>query len=150
MVSASFLGSRGCRLAPIPLALGRDSDVSINLPANTPCTILVQTGSAVLDDIAINAPPERGTLTSRGRSGVVYRPLPGFKGNDSFDFSLHGLLNGMRGKLDCPGACGHRLDQLGLLSATSRLSDSDVGACRRRTSFPRQHDVSAESLVFVS
>ena len=70
--------------------------MSINLPANTPCTLLVQTGSAILDDIAVTAPPERGTLTSRGRSGVVYRPRPGFKGNDSFDFSLQGLLNGAR------------------------------------------------------
>jgi hypothetical protein len=96
MVGASFLGSRGCRLAPIPFALGRDSDVSITLPANTPCTILIQTGNAVLDDIAVQAPPERGTLTSRGRTGVVYRPRPGFKGSDAFDFSLRGLLNGAR------------------------------------------------------
>jgi hypothetical protein len=93
MVLAGMLGTHDCRVAPIPLALGRDSDVSVSLPVNTPCTILVQTGSAVLDDITVNAPPERGTLTSRGRTGVIYRPSPGFKGADSFGFSLHGRSN---------------------------------------------------------
>jgi hypothetical protein len=86
MVWASMLGARGCHVEPI--APGRASDVSIKLPANTPCTILVRTGNAVLDDIVVHAPPKHGTLTSRGRTGVVYRPAPGFKGSDSFIFSL--------------------------------------------------------------
>jgi hypothetical protein len=88
MVWASMLGARGCHVEPI--APGRASDVSIALPANTPCTILVRTGNAVLDDIMVHAPPEHGTLMSRGRTGVVYRPAPGFKGSDSFAFSLRG------------------------------------------------------------
>jgi hypothetical protein len=96
MVSASALGSRDCRTKPVPLAIGHDADVSITLPANTPCTILVHAGDITVDDIAIHVPPERGTLTSRARTGVVYRPLPGFKGNDSFSFSLRGGVNAIR------------------------------------------------------
>jgi hypothetical protein len=90
MVGAGILGSHGCRVAPIPLALGHETEVSVSLPANTPCTILVQGGSATLDNLHINVPPERGTLTPRGRTGVVYRPRAGFKGADTFDFSLRG------------------------------------------------------------
>jgi hypothetical protein len=90
MVCAGIFGSHDCRVAPIPLALGQETAVSIALPADTPCTILVQGGSATLDVIRIDIPPQRGTLTPRGRTGVVYRPRPGFKGADGFDFSLHG------------------------------------------------------------
>ena len=90
MVSAGILGAHDCRVAPIPLALGHQTEVSIALPANTPCTILVQGGSAILDNLRIDVPPHRGTLTPRGRTGVVYRPRAGFKGADTFDFSLRG------------------------------------------------------------
>jgi hypothetical protein len=89
LVWASLLGSRGCGVEPITLALGRDSDVWVALPADTPCAILVKPAGTPLDDIAIDGAPAHGTLTSRGRAGVVYRPQPGFRGGDSFDFSLH-------------------------------------------------------------
>jgi hypothetical protein len=97
MVWAGIYGSHDCRVKPIPLLPGVASNISLALPANTPCTILVAPGSAILDDITIDAPPGRGTLTSRGRSGVVYRPDPGFKGADSFAFSLHGRPNATSG-----------------------------------------------------
>jgi hypothetical protein len=90
MVCAGILGARGCRVTPIQLALGHETEVSIALPANTPCTIRVEPGSATLDGLRIEVPPERGTLTPRGRTGVVYRPRAGFKGSDAFDFSLRG------------------------------------------------------------
>lgn len=90
MVCAGILGSHDCRVAPIPLTLGLKTEVSVALPANTPCTILVQSGSTPLDGLTIDSAPQRGTLTPRGRTGVVYRPRPGFKGADTFDFSLRG------------------------------------------------------------
>jgi hypothetical protein len=90
IVCAGIFGSHDCHVAPIRLALGHETEVSIALPANTPCTILVQPGSATLDGLRIDVPPQRGTLTPRGRTGVVYRPRAGFKGTDAFDFSLRG------------------------------------------------------------
>ena len=96
MVLAGVLSSHDCRAKPIPLALGLDAEASIAVPANTPCTILVQAGSTALDSITIDAPPERGTLTPRGRTGVVYRPQRGFKGEDAFAFSLHGRPSSVR------------------------------------------------------
>jgi hypothetical protein len=88
MVCAGILSAHDCRVRPIRLALGHDQDVSIALPANTPCTISVQSGSTVLDDIIVDAAAEHGTLTPRSRTEVIYRPRAGFRGSDSFDFSL--------------------------------------------------------------
>jgi len=90
MICAGIFGSHDCRVTPIPLGFGHQTEVSLALPADTPCTIMVQAGSAPVDGLTIDAPPERGTLMPRGRTGVVYRPRPGFKGADAFDFSLRG------------------------------------------------------------
>jgi len=90
MVVVSILSAHDCQVRPIRLALGHDQNVSIALRANTACTISVQLGSAMLDDITVDAPAAHGTLTPRGLTGVVYRPRNGFRGLDSFDFSLHG------------------------------------------------------------
>jgi hypothetical protein len=97
MVVAGALGSRGCRVTPIPLVLGVDTDISITMPAPTPCMIVVRGGNAVLDNITIDAPPARGTLTPRGRTGVIYRPSSGFKGDDAFAFSLRGRASSING-----------------------------------------------------
>jgi hypothetical protein len=88
MVFAGALGSSDCRVKPIPLVLGTDSEISIGLPADTPCTILVQVGSKVVEDITIGTLPEHGTLMLRGRTGVIYRPESRFRGDDSFAFSI--------------------------------------------------------------
>jgi hypothetical protein len=90
MAWAGIVGSRDCRVQPIPLALGVDVDVSIAVPASTPCTILLSAGSLSLEDIAIATPPGHGTATMRGRTGATYRPAPRFKGDDSFAFAIRG------------------------------------------------------------
>ena len=71
MIFAGALGSSGCRVKPVPLVLGTDSEISIGLPVGTPCTILVNVGSTVVEDIAIGTLPENGTLVLRGRTGVI-------------------------------------------------------------------------------
>ena len=43
-----------------------------------------------LDGLSIDAAPQYGTLSPRGRTGVIYRPDRAFTGNDTFVFSLHG------------------------------------------------------------
>jgi hypothetical protein len=97
MMLAGALSAHDCRVRPIPLTLGSDADISIAVPGRTPCTILVRAGDAVLDEVAITAPPGRGTLAARGRTGVTYRPSPGFKGDDSFAFSLRGRSSAVTG-----------------------------------------------------
>jgi hypothetical protein len=96
MVVASVLSAHDCRVKPIPLTLGRDAEVAIAVPAKTPCTVQVQAGSATLDDLVVTAPPAHGVLTPRGRTGVIYRPDRGFRGDDGFVFSLQGTVDATR------------------------------------------------------
>ena len=93
MAIATVLGAHDCRVKPIPLVPGHDADVSIAVPARTACTIRVQVGGATLDDLSIIAPPAHGALAPRGRTGVIYRPDRGFRGDDAFAFALHGATD---------------------------------------------------------
>jgi hypothetical protein len=90
LLFAGAFGSAGCAVKPIPLVLGVDTEISIAMPAGAPCTILVQPGSSRVEEITVPALPQSGILTLRGRTGVVYRPQAGFRGEDSFTFSLSG------------------------------------------------------------
>ena len=94
---------------PIPVVLGTDSEISIGLPVGTPCTILVDVGSKVVEDFTIGTPPEHGTLMLRGRTGVIYRPKPRFSGDDAFAFSISSRSSADRRKLDHSRARTHRL-----------------------------------------
>ena len=90
MLWTGMVGSRDCRVQPIPLALGTVSNISITMPADTPCTVLVSAPSTAVDAIAIDTAPIHGTVTPRGRTGAIYRPAPKYRGEDSFNFSIHG------------------------------------------------------------
>ena len=96
MVVVGALSARGCRVAPIPLTLGAGTELAIAIPADTPCTILIPAGGATLDEITVDTPPQHGTLTARGRTGTVYRPNRGFKGDDAFAFSLNARSGAVR------------------------------------------------------
>jgi hypothetical protein len=93
MVVASVLSVHDCRVKPIALVPGVDANVSILVPPRTPCTIVVQSGNAALRDLLVTVPPVHGTLTPRGRTGVIYQPNRGFRGDDAFAFSLQGSAN---------------------------------------------------------
>jgi hypothetical protein len=97
MVWVGVAGSHDCQVRPIPLALGVESNASVAVPANTPCTITVAAGSTAFEDIAIEVLPQHGTVTPRGRTGVTYRPAPRFKGEDSLAFSIRGRSGAVTG-----------------------------------------------------
>jgi hypothetical protein len=89
---ANVLTAGECRTRPLTLALGSDANASITMTRDVPCTILLQIGSAALDDLVVQSRPENGSLTPRGRTGVVYRPDPRFRGEDNFAFAVQGRL----------------------------------------------------------
>ena len=93
MAVATALSANECRVKPIALAPGQVTDVVIAVPARTPCTMQVRLGSAMVDELAVTVPPSHGALTPRGRTGVIYRPDRGFRGEDTFVFSLQGTVN---------------------------------------------------------
>jgi hypothetical protein len=90
MVWATTGAARDCHLKPITLVLGADTQISATVPRGMPCSIRALTGSAMVEDLTIDSPPQHGELTPRGRTGVFYRPDPKFKGEDFFAFGLRG------------------------------------------------------------
>jgi Bacterial Ig domain len=61
-----------------------------------PCTFRMTDvgGDRAVYGVEIPVPPKHGSAASAGRATVVYRPQPGFKGEDSFVFELVGKMSG--------------------------------------------------------
>jgi hypothetical protein len=78
------------------LASGADVDVKMTVARNAACAVAAKTVSPVVD-LEIAVPPQHGTLTLRGRTGVTYRPAREFTGEDSFSFALRGAPAGRAG-----------------------------------------------------
>ena len=85
-------GAVGCHVAPVPVTLGANADTSVAMPAGAPCTVILRTGQAVVEDLTVTVPPQHGTVVARGRTGVVYRPQRQFRGDDRFAFAVSGRL----------------------------------------------------------
>jgi hypothetical protein len=79
-----------CRATPVPLGFGREIEAKIVVSGGVPCPLSLRPVSARVDAMSIAAPPRHGVVTPRGRTGLVYRPFRGFRGEDTFSFSLHG------------------------------------------------------------
>lgn len=90
MIWSTTHAARDCRFKPIALALGLDKQIAATVPRGVPCSVHTLTGEATVEDLTIQSPPRHGELAPRGRTGVLYRPDPNFKGEDSFAFELRG------------------------------------------------------------
>lgn len=60
-----------------------------------PCTSKVNGSKDPIYGSLIVARPKHGSLTSVGRTVLVYRPQPGFKGEDSYSFQWVGKREGV-------------------------------------------------------
>jgi hypothetical protein len=88
--------ARECQLKPIPIVFGQNTEVSAQVPSGTPCSVRALTGNTTIEDLRIESQPQFGAVVPRGRTGVVYRPDPKFKGEDSFTFALRGGASSLR------------------------------------------------------
>jgi hypothetical protein len=85
-----LVGTPECRPTPVPLGFGTEIEGRILVSAGVPCPLSLRLGSARVDSLNVAVPPSHGVVTPRGRTGLVYRPFRGFRGEDAFSFSLHG------------------------------------------------------------
>lgn len=83
-LAISGQGFAACRASPALLRFGAEIDTSMSVRAGWACPLLLKTASQGVDDLDVMIPPRRGTLTMRGRTGVVYRADPDFRGTDTF------------------------------------------------------------------
>jgi hypothetical protein len=97
-LAAAWLMPASCQSKPVPFVAGLTFNVAVAVPAGRACTISVEIGSVAVKSFQIEAPPAHGEVVARGRTGVVYLPQSGFKGDDTFAFSIEGSSEISTGK----------------------------------------------------
>src|SRR5207248_5565 len=79
-----------CNTARFRFNFGSDTSTDMHVGSGKSCSIPLRTGSrSTFSGVAISAPARNGKA-SAGGSGVTYQSKPGFKGADSFAFTVTG------------------------------------------------------------
>jgi len=90
LMSAGMVEASACNFVNFRFFFGTDSDTDMQVRSGEPCSIpLVTGGRASYSGIVISRPARGGTARADS-SGVTYRSKPGFKGADSFAFTVSG------------------------------------------------------------
>ena len=82
----------GCRTSPLVFRPGTTIDTSMSVGHDRACSLYINPGSAVIGSLAVDAAPNSGALSARGRTGVIYRSTAGFSGDDAFTITLNGKV----------------------------------------------------------
>ena len=92
-------GLTECQAAPLALKFGSQINVAMKVASGMACTLSAQIGSASLEEPIVETPPQHGSVSFRGRSGVMYRADPAYKGSDFFAIKLNGRSNSEPGAM---------------------------------------------------
>jgi hypothetical protein len=79
-----------CRSGPVRLTLGSEAPATVTMGSGAACAISFFAPAASMNDVSVMAAPRHGTLTPRGRTGVIYRADAKYRGEDGFDLALRG------------------------------------------------------------
>jgi hypothetical protein len=82
----SRTASGGCLTDPASMDFAAELDVAMTVTGGAGCAIWARVSNTFVDSLDIEAAPRHGTLRRRGLSGVIYRPEPGYVGDDAFAF----------------------------------------------------------------
>jgi hypothetical protein len=69
----------------------------MSVRAGAACPVWARSTTAQIDMMTITLSPQHGTAKPRGRTGVIYRPAPGFRGEDAFAYVRQGASSQYRG-----------------------------------------------------
>jgi hypothetical protein len=86
----SVAGVSECRVAAPPAVFGTNAETQMLIRGGLPCPIWTVVASATVNELAITVAPKNGSLTHRGRTGVIYRPAANYRGTDVFEFAMRG------------------------------------------------------------
>jgi hypothetical protein len=86
-----------CRSGPVRLALGSETAATVTIGSGAACAISFFAPAVSMNGVRIMAAPRHGTVTPRGRTGVIYRAAAKYRGEDSFDLALSGRSDGGEG-----------------------------------------------------
>jgi hypothetical protein len=79
-----------CGTSPVQLTFGAETAARIETGSGAACTVAMQAGTGVIEDLSVMAAARHGSISPRGRSGVVYRAPDNYRGEDSFALALRG------------------------------------------------------------
>jgi hypothetical protein len=80
-----------CAFVRFRFLFGSDAATSMQVGSGQPCHIGVRAGArSVFESVRVSSQASNGTVSPSGQSGVVYRSKPGFRGADSFAFTVTG------------------------------------------------------------
>jgi hypothetical protein len=88
-----------CRPVRLPLRLDSQADATLAVSRGAPCALSIDPGSVAVDTLTVEAAPANGTLSPRGRTGVVYRPARSFAGEDAFTIAVTGHVGATAGTM---------------------------------------------------
>jgi hypothetical protein len=88
LVGAGLKQQAACQVAPRPLTLEQETTATMHVRAGVPCSIVARIDAPVAE-LTVTRLPANGTLVASGRTGLVYRPEPSFRGEDFFAFAMH-------------------------------------------------------------
>lgn len=91
--------AEGCHWISPALRLDETISTSLTLPAGARCPVEVLRGWIRTEQAVIDRAPSHGSLTSVGQSGFIYRSNEGYRGKDSFAFSLSGAIGQKKGTM---------------------------------------------------
>ena len=82
-------GTSECRVSA-PIVSGANTETQMLVRGGMPCPIWTVIAGASVNELAVTVAPKNGSLTARGRTGVVYRPSANYRGTDVFEFAMRG------------------------------------------------------------
>jgi hypothetical protein len=86
-----------CRALPVPLTFGAETATRIETGSGTACTVSVQPGTAMIEDLTVTSAAQHGSISPRGRTGVIYRAHGNYRGEDDFALALRGRADSSAG-----------------------------------------------------
>jgi hypothetical protein len=71
---------------------GSDSTSYMLVPHGGRCSLMVRAGArSTFSSMSVSAPPRHGTARVDGGSRVVYQSKPGYRGEDTFSYTVSGV-----------------------------------------------------------
>src|SRR5438128_1283871 len=90
LMTLGVFEASACNTARFRFTFGSDTSTVMTVGSGKPCAIPLRAGArSTFSGVSISAPARNGTARA-GSTGVTYQSKPGYKGADSFAFTVSG------------------------------------------------------------
>lgn len=93
LMATAGTAAAACQVDRFGFGPGETSRTTMSVSSGQSCGVIVHAGpNSRFDSVAIAARPRNGSLESRSGVGVTYRSRAGYRGPDSFSFTITGRM----------------------------------------------------------